>query len=731
MPNRKQRAGPISLNGIGLIVVLATASRFFINLIALLIGVFWVVCSRETRWKVHGAVIAFISGLAPVVALHFSATPPLGIITGTVFGGLAAYALVLGTLAILRKHDDAVHPLYRKITAALNRVRLHHRAAQWALIGWGIILPLGLWSSVHLDLTVALDNRPRMLWIHAPTTPTLGTPFEVAVQAWDNYERLSASYQGTVSFTLESYALDSLSLMDPKTVAAQLPTPHTFTGQWRYANSRMAYALQDGRDNGNRTFDVTISTPGIHYLIAREVSNSKASEGTAIPFQNCLFYSNPMIVYPPDTDRPEIYWGDIHTHSAYSDGSGSPAHNASYARHVAQLDFYALTDHAEILFFAPWKYQILERLNNATNEPEAFVTLQGIEWTNVRTGHYTLLFNGDRLPRPADLMPGRFGPLSTPERLWQDLDGFTQATGSAALALPHHTTKITYPQDWSYLNPQYVRLAEVTSTHGDSLYAQEHPLNYAGGTGKPKTPIDGLSITDALMMGHRLALYAASDEHGGHPGHSLTHTEATIGQQRPWTIWPTRSNKPYPGGLTAVSAKELSRESIFDALLHTRVYANSDHGRPFLEFDINGTTVGDGAYDHLPTATAPRILTIKIAQDGAPAASARTSAATLVAENWRPNWNAAVEILKNGQLLHTFPLNVPVAAFTYTDETPVTGAAYTSTIERDGYAYLNAESDNPIDPATLNTNGADFYIVRVVGANARITTIGAIWVGTE
>ncbi|MBN1920677.1 MAG: DUF3604 domain-containing protein [Anaerolineae bacterium] len=712
-------------------MALVTASRFFFNLITLLIGAIWVVFSRETRWKVHGAVIALISGLAPVVARHFSAVPPLGIISGVVFGGLATYALGLGALTFLQKRDPASPPLYQKIAALRNRVARHRRAAQWILIGCGIILPLGLWSSVHLDLTVALDNRPRMLWVHAPTTPTPGIPFEVTVQAWDNYERLSASYQGTVAFTLESYALDSLSLIDPQTVVAQLPTPYTFTGQRRHTGARMAYALQDGKDNGNRTFDVTISTPGIHYLIARELSNPKAGEGAEIPYENCRFYSNPIIVYPSNTNHLNIYWGDIHTHSAYSDGSGSPAHNAGYARHVARLDFYALTDHAEILFFAPWKYQTLESLINTLNEPGAFVAFHGVEWTNVRVGHYTLVFSGDSLPGPRDLIPGRFGPLSTPERLWQDLDAFTQATGSEALALPHHTTKITYPQDWSYLNPQYVRLAEVTSTHGDSLYAQQHPLNYAGGTGTPKTPIDGLAITDALMMGHHLALYAASDEHGGHPGHSLTHTEATVGQQRPWTSWPTRSNKPYPGGLTAVYARELSRESIFDALQHTRVYANSDHGRPLLEFDINGVTVGDGAYAHVPEATTPRILTIRIAQDGAPAASVRTSAATLITENWRPNWNAAVEILKNGQLLRTFPLNVPVAAFTYIDEMQITGTAYTSTIERDGYSYLNAESDNPIDPATLNTNGADFYIVRVVGANARMTYIGAIWVGTE
>jgi hypothetical protein len=421
----------------------------------------------------------------------------------------------------------------------------------------------------------------------------------------------------------------------------------------------------------------------------------------------------------------------VHTHSSYSDGSGSPEHNAFYARHVANLDFYALTDHAEVMFFAPWKHGSLERLTNALNRPGKFIYFQGIEWTNLHYGHYTLLFSGDKAPRSLELMPGRFGPLSTTERLWRDLDAFTQKTGAMALALPHHTTKVSYPQDWSCINPHYVRLAEVSSTHGDSLYRHRHPLNYAGATGMPRTETHGQSITDALLMGHRLTLYAASDAHGGHPGHSLSHTEAAIGHQRPWSAWPTRRGKPYPGGLTAVRADELTRVAVFDALYHARVYASSDHGRPFLHFDVNGVTVGDGASLLLPTRETPRVLTIRVAQDGSPAASHQISAAGLVADNWRPNWKADVEILKNGRLLHTFPVRSAVAQLTYVDTEPVTGAAYTQAVERDGQFYLNAVSDNPVDPASLDTGGADFYVVRVVGDNGRHAHMGAVWVSAE
>ncbi len=42
--------------------------------------------------------------------------------------------------------------------------------------------------------------------------------------------------------------------------------------------------------------------------------------------------------------------------------------------------------------------------------------------------------------------------------------------------------------------------------------------------------------------------------------------------------------------------------------------------------------------------------------------------------------------------------------------------------------YINKYSDNPIDPNLLNTGGADFYIIRIVGDNGRYCSAGPIWV---
>ncbi|MHA2042848.1 MAG: hypothetical protein ACW975_13400 [Candidatus Thorarchaeota archaeon] len=109
------------------------------------------------------------------------------------------------------------------------------------------------------------------------------------------------------------------------------------------------------------------------------------------------YYSNPIIVRDLlDTD-PRIYWGDLHTHSELSDGTGTAEHSFYYGRYVARLDFMALTDHGEIMMWTPWPVDVLESTTNTAYDPGNFVTFQGTEWTDVVTGHYTCIFSGDQL----------------------------------------------------------------------------------------------------------------------------------------------------------------------------------------------------------------------------------------------------------------------------------------------------------------------------------------------
>ena len=44
-----------------------------------------------------------------------------------------------------------------------------------------------------------------------------------------------------------------------------------------------------------------------------------------------------------------LYVGNLHSHTSYSDGSGTPAQAFEYARDVASIDFLAITDHHHVL----------------------------------------------------------------------------------------------------------------------------------------------------------------------------------------------------------------------------------------------------------------------------------------------------------------------------------------------------------------------------------------------
>jgi hypothetical protein len=101
-----------------------------------------------------------------------------------------------------------------------------------------------------------------------------------------------------------------------------------------------------------------------------------------------------------------------------------------------------------------------------------------------------------------------------------------------------------------------------------------------------------------------------------------------------------------------------------------------------------------------------------------------------VSANWEPNWNTTIEIIKNGILIHSQAISEPISEIIYLDNEPIAGISFQNNcIYRDGEYFINKYSDNPIDPSILNTNGFDFYIVRIVGKNGRTSYIGPIYVG--
>jgi hypothetical protein len=691
------------------LITFVTIIFFWWSWVGIAIGLLFYSKTENILWKRNWLVLAYIISLTTFLVEVFNS---FFLILGvSLFVGYIAATLCISVRNRI--------PL--KIGKTLNLKEI--KFGRWmkeipenVRTGAKFAVPILMWSVVSLDLGVMFDNSPQLIWIHGSSSVGNGDRFTVDVQAWDSYERLSAHYKGTVAFSIVSYNISTYELID--STEATLPPSYTFTGQLFSQGLVPGYQIADGKDNGKHAFPVRINTTGIHYLLV----NDSVTGNT--------YWSNPILVKGYTGDDQKLYWGDLHSHSILSDGSGSPEHSFDYGRDVALLDFYALSDHGEDLSLyglSNMFFEVVESIANQRYDPGKYVTFQGVEWTPyyppsylINYGHYTVVFSGDQIPTLAS------NYQRNPNALWEFLDDFTNNTGSRALAIPHHTTRYQFIQDWTYLNPKYVKLAEVTSVHGECLYESRDPPNYRGSVDPTPGYVDGAAIIDAFKMGYRMTLCASGDNHDGHPGHSISHTPAYIGHQWPFALDHPRNRHPYPSGLTAAYALNLTREGIFEALENTRIFASSDNGRPILNFTINGLSVGDGSTVYVTTDTVQRNISIFLAQDGAPAATKHNAAS--VTSDWTPNWNVTVEIIKNGVVWNSVMGSSPVFQLDLIDSSPITGTSYDEGIQVGGKWYINEFSDQAVDPNTLNTDGADFYIVRVVGANGRTSYAGPIWV---
>ena len=711
---------------------------YFWSILGILAGIGIAMASKNTAWRRHGYVLAYSSSIYMGAMAVYAWLVILFILLFLIIYLAGSLVLVVVRLSIVgirlllkkpKPPSEVKESFLRR--RVLNRININALASRprltlrlKTLITVLIFLtPVLIWSGVNVDIGVMFDNNPALLWVHAPSSIDVGEGFDVTIEVWDSFERISANYHGTVEFSIQSYNLTTgLALSG---VVANTPSEYTFSGNM-FSPGLAAYASDRSVDYGLHSFDFQIDTPGIHYILVED----SLTQNT--------YWSNPIIVDDFAVDSPRIYWGDLHGHSALSDGSGTATESYLYGRYIAGLDFMSLTDHGEhFTIFDREKtgnaaFQNYLQATSDAHAPGEFVSFYGGEWTTnyvdqtllfvpvpiASGGHYTCIFSDDSMPLFSAITE------NTIPELWTVLDEFTTSTGARALAIPHHTVRSMFIQDWTLMNPDYVKMVEVTSVHGECLYDNE--LNYRGSVDLPEVPVPGSSVIDALKMGYRMTFIANGDNHDGRPGHSISHTRASIGHQYPFTLYNARNGHPYPGGITAVYASSLTRESVFSGLDTGRVYGTSDHGRPILDFSINGETVCYNATVTVSTPTTARNLTIFFAQDGSPAAGLNQAAFAGV--GWVPNWGATIEIIKNGLIWQTIEVSSPTGTVTISDIDAITGTSYNSSIESDGNYYINDHSENPIDPATLNTQGMDYYAIRIVGANGRTSYIGPIWV---
>ncbi len=265
--------------------------------------------------------------------------------------------------------------------------------------------------------------------------------------------------------------------------------------------------------------------------------------------------SNPLVVA---TEGLPILWGDLHGHSNFSDGTGTPEDYFRYARDVAALDFAALTDHdhwgMRALSQNPDMWSEIQHQVRAFHEPGTFVTLLGYEWTSWIHGHRHVLYFRDEGEVLSSVDP-RF---ESPTQLWDAL------RGQEALTFAHHSAGGPISVDWNIPpDPVLEPVTEIVSVHGSSEAADSPGVIYS--------PVSGGFVRDALDYGHRLGFIGSGDSHDGHPG--LAHLASPS------------------GGLAAILSEDRSREAILEALRARRVYATNGP-RIVLRAALDGRRMG-------------------------------------------------------------------------------------------------------------------------------------------
>lgn len=259
-----------------------------------------------------------------------------------------------------------------------------------------------------------------------------------------------------------------------------------------------------------------------------------------------------------------IYWGDMHCNirDCHMDDVDEIYESISKTLDflpVAYYPFYVYdkksvraetVDH-EPMFDEHW--EMIRECTKKYHKPGEFVTFMGYEWHGDRT------FYGDHNVFYFDDEQDLNAVKSLPE-LYEFLHKVN------GIAIPHHTAyKVNQRgKDWDYLDEAISPFAEIFSVHGSSEGINTPYKMHRNSLMGPREA--GGSLQDGLKRGHHFGIIGSGDSHNGFAG-----------------VWGT--------GLIAACAKDLTRESLWDAFKKRRVYGVSGD-RIKLGFEVNSHEMG-------------------------------------------------------------------------------------------------------------------------------------------
>lgn len=234
-----------------------------------------------------------------------------------------------------------------------------------------------------------------------------------------------------------------------------------------------------------------------------------------------------------DGKEMNLYCGQVHSHTADSDGMGTPTQAFSYARDVSHMDYFAITDHSGCYTRDTYARQIA--LADQQNVPGKFATLYGFEMT------------------------------------WHQSNGFW---GHTNLLNTEWACYEAYQNDLDDFNG-------TVASHPEGIAMFNHPGDTWGNSDDFR-PFGG-SLKD---------IYALLEVNGArhHAGYALALSHG-------WRVSPVlnednhHANWGDSGGMGYVLAPALTRENILDGMRRRRTYSTTDRTMQ-VRYRVNGAWLG-------------------------------------------------------------------------------------------------------------------------------------------
>jgi hypothetical protein len=302
----------------------------------------------------------------------------------------------------------------------------------------------------------------------------------------------------------------------------------------------------------------------------------------------------------PTAAGVRVFFGNLHSHTSYSDGSATPADAYAHARDVAGIDFLAVTEHnhsqaggaiaRDHTLYNGARTDSLISTAGRFDQAGRFVALYGQEFSSISSGNHANVFEvGEVIDETAVPNGGWDNLLNT----W--LPAHLDSAGLPAILLLNHPAQSSSPNAKEYGIDDF----PTATAWRNALGAHAALINIINGpshdnSGTPGTPSEG-EFLRYLNLGLHVAPTADQDNH-----------------LRNWgSAAPTR---------TGVWAATLSKTDVLAALRERHTYATEDQNLRLIG-TVNGALMGTrftGA--NVPAPGTPLDINLSVADDDEPAA---------------------------------------------------------------------------------------------------------------